>query len=185
MRELKSRCVILESSQLNRELARTYRIFRLLKGIFALSKNELFAMKKINYALAICTGLILTCISISGASGQELSSVQDPNDKVALFHQTRLLHVQDSLEKRYLNFFDNDHMMMGIYTLKKGSEDKQSPHEIDEAYYVLEGRAKFEVEDRDMSVAPGDILFVKADAVHKFYDIEEDLRLLVFFAKHQ
>ncbi len=150
-----------------------------------MSLTELTPMR-INHTLADWIGVILfTCILISNASAQELSSVQDPNGNVALFHQTSLLHMQDSLEKPYLSFFNNDHLMMGIYTLKKGSEDKQSPHEIDEAYYVLEGQARFKVEDRDMAVAPGDILFVKADAVHKFYDIEEDLRLLVFFAKHQ
>ena len=116
---------------------------------------------------------------------EDLSVLQDGEGNVKLFAEKMLLDKQDELERAYLPFFDNDHMMMGIYTLKAGAEDGQSPHKIDEAYYVLEGKAKFEVSGTKMEVQPGAIIFVKANASHRFYEIEEDLRLLVFFAKHE
>jgi mannose-6-phosphate isomerase-like protein (cupin superfamily) len=42
--------------------------------------------------------------------------------------------------------------------------------------------AKIEVEDEEQPVMPGTIVFVPANARHKFKDIEQDLVLLVFFA---
>ena len=37
-------------------------------------------------------------------------------------------------------------LSMGVYSLKKGAEDKQTPHKQDEVYYVSAGRAVLEVD---------------------------------------
>lgn len=63
-----------------------------------------------------------------------------------------------------------------------GSQDPQSPHDADEVYYVLEGKAAFLVEDHRMDVQPGSVLFVAKGKTHRFVDITEDLSVLVFFA---
>jgi mannose-6-phosphate isomerase-like protein (cupin superfamily) len=90
--------------------------------------------------------------------------------------------------KRYLEFLRIPTMSAGIYSLAAGSEDLQSPHQQDELYYVVRGHAKLRIDDatsggaREVPVAPGDTLFVAARAAHKFFDITEDLELLVFFA---
>ena len=78
-------------------------------------------------------------------------------------------------------------MSAGLYALAVGAEDMQSPHQEDELYYVVRGRAKFRIDNgaspaREVSVAPGDTLFVEARAAHKFFEITEDLELVVFFA---
>ena len=43
-------------------------------------------------------------------------------------------------------------------------------------------RDAFGVDDRDVPAGPGSILYVRATAAHSFFEIEEDMTLLVFFA---
>ena len=74
-------------------------------------------------------------------------------------------------------------MSAGLYRLPAGDTDPQEPHDEDELYYVIRGKARFETEGRRSSVGPGDILFVAAGARHRFADIEEELELLVMFSK--
>lgn len=84
--------------------------------------------------------------------------------------------------RRYDEFLRVPDLSMGLYHLKAGEADPQNPHNQDEVYYVLEGRAKIEVEKEVRTVASGSIVYVKAHAAHKFIDIETDLTVLVFFA---
>ncbi|MCW5877225.1 MAG: cupin domain-containing protein [Anaerolineales bacterium] len=82
----------------------------------------------------------------------------------------------------YLEFLRVPSMSLGIYRLPTGGEDRQSPHQQDEVYYVLAGKARLQLGDEIHPVLPGGLLFVPAHAGHKFIEIEEDLELLVFFA---
>jgi quercetin dioxygenase-like cupin family protein len=85
----------------------------------------------------------------------------------------------------YLKFIDNEKLSSGIYQLRKGEIDEQEPHEWDELYYVLEGKAQLIVEKETYEANPGTILFVKARIAHTFVNIEEDLKVLVFFSKKE
>ena len=82
----------------------------------------------------------------------------------------------------YEEFLQIPTMSMGIYKLPAGSEDTQSPHNEDEAYYVVAGKASINIEGEITPVEPGALVFVPAKAAHRFVDIETDLTLLVFFA---
>ena len=91
--------------------------------------------------------------------------------------------------KRYFEFLRIPAMSAGLYALAVGAEDTQSPHGEDELYYVVRGRAQFRIggtaagdDARVVRVVPGDTLFVAARVAHKFFEITEDLELLVFFA---
>jgi mannose-6-phosphate isomerase-like protein (cupin superfamily) len=66
--------------------------------------------------------------------------------------------------------------------LPAGATDPQRPHHEDEMYYVLRGRARFRAADEDRKVSSGSVLFVAAEVEHRFYDIAEELAVLVFFA---
>ena len=70
----------------------------------------------------------------------------------------------------------------GLYEIPAGGEDPQGPHEADEVYYILEGRATLVVEDSEIDVEPGTVLYVAKEKDHRFVDIAEDLSVLVFFA---
>jgi mannose-6-phosphate isomerase-like protein (cupin superfamily) len=88
--------------------------------------------------------------------------------------------------KRYTEFLRVPALSCGVYVLAVGAEDRQSPHGEDEIYYVVRGRARLRVTDaggtREHSVGPGDVLFVAAHVEHKFFEVGEDIELLVFFA---
>jgi mannose-6-phosphate isomerase-like protein (cupin superfamily) len=89
----------------------------------------------------------------------------------------------EAATKLYAEFIHTSTLSSGIYTLKAGAQDPQSPHTEDELYYVMEGNASMVVQDSHFHVGPGDVIFVPAFVEHRFYDINTDLKLLVFFSK--
>lgn len=94
----------------------------------------------------------------------------------------QLLHAQQASGRRYLEFLSVPSMSAGIYCLPKGGNDPQKPHQQDEMYYVVQGRSRMQVGAEHREVARGAVIFVEASVEHRFYDITEDLTLLVFFA---
>ena len=84
--------------------------------------------------------------------------------------------------KSYREFLRVPTMSAGLYVLAAGATDVQRPHHEDEMYYVVRGRARFLAGEEDREVAAGSVLFVAAEAEHRFYDITEELAVLVFFA---
>lgn len=83
----------------------------------------------------------------------------------------------------YREFLNVPALSCGIYRLEAGSTDMQTPHDEDEVYFVLEGRAKIRVGDNDKTVGPGELLYISATEQHSFFEIEEEMTLLVFFAR--
>ncbi len=73
-------------------------------------------------------------------------------------------------------------MSAGVYVLPRGGTDSQKPHREDEMYYVIRGRAHMQIGSESAEVRPGSILYVAAEMEHRFYDIEDELEALVFFA---
>jgi mannose-6-phosphate isomerase-like protein (cupin superfamily) len=73
-------------------------------------------------------------------------------------------------------------LSVGVYVLPAGGVDGQKPHEEDEVYFAVRGRAKFRVGSDDHPVGPGTLLFVPALQHHHFHEIEEELVLVVFWA---
>ncbi len=97
-------------------------------------------------------------------------------------HISDLLQERTTRDKRYLEFLRIPTMSAGVYVLKTGEKDLQSPHREDELYYVVSGRARMKAGDEDQSVSAGSVIFVAANVEHRFYDVQEDLTVLVFFA---
>lgn len=84
--------------------------------------------------------------------------------------------------KPYREFLRVPAMSAGFYVLPAGGVDHQKPHREDEIYYVIRGRARFKAGPEDREVSGGSVIFVAAEIGHRFYDITEDLAVLVFFA---
>jgi quercetin dioxygenase-like cupin family protein len=84
--------------------------------------------------------------------------------------------------KPYREFLRVPAMSAGLYVLPAGGRDKQKPHREDEIYYVIRGHARFKAGSEDREVSAGDVIFVAAEVGHRFYDISEELAVLVFFA---
>src|SRR4029077_13308243 len=73
-------------------------------------------------------------------------------------------------------------MSAGVYVLPKGGTDPQKPHREDEMYYVVRGRARMQIGSDQAEVHAGSVIFVETELEHRFYDIQEELEVLVFFA---
>jgi mannose-6-phosphate isomerase-like protein (cupin superfamily) len=84
--------------------------------------------------------------------------------------------------KLYREFLRVPSMSTGLYVLAAGAEDTQRPHHEDEMYYVVRGLAHFRAGEEDREVSTGSVMFVAAEVEHHFYDIKEELAVLVFFA---
>jgi mannose-6-phosphate isomerase-like protein (cupin superfamily) len=84
--------------------------------------------------------------------------------------------------KPYREFLRADPMSAGIYVLAAGEIDRQKPHREDEIYYVIRGRSRFKAGSEDREVSAGSVIFVAAGVGHCFYDVEEELVILVVFA---
>jgi mannose-6-phosphate isomerase-like protein (cupin superfamily) len=84
--------------------------------------------------------------------------------------------------KLYREFLRVPAMSAGLYVLPAGGTDLQRPHHEDEMYYVVRGRAHFRAGDDDREVSAGSVMFVAAEVEHRFYDVTEELAVLVFFA---
>jgi mannose-6-phosphate isomerase-like protein (cupin superfamily) len=82
----------------------------------------------------------------------------------------------------YHEFLRVPSLSCGIYSLPAGANDLQGPHDEDEVYIVLSGSGRLRVDGEEKRVEQGSILFVPATSLHSFFEIEEDITLLVFFA---
>ena len=82
----------------------------------------------------------------------------------------------------YIDFLASEKLSVGLSIWPAGSVDRQRPHEEDEVYYIITGRGVIRVADEDRAVKAGSLVFVAAHVEHRFHDIEEDLRVLVFWA---
>ena len=82
----------------------------------------------------------------------------------------------------YREFLRVDSMSAGLYVLPVGGTDPQRPHHEDELYYVVRGKARFRAAGDDQDVSAGSVIFVAAEVEHRFYDVTEELAVLVFFA---
>ena len=98
------------------------------------------------------------------------------------FELTDLISQQKDSDKLYLEFLKVPDLSMGLYVLPAGGTDPQSPHTEDEVYYILSGRAKIQVADEDRNVQAGSIVYVVKNVEHRFHSIEEELKVIVFFA---
>jgi quercetin dioxygenase-like cupin family protein len=93
-----------------------------------------------------------------------------------------LLRQQAAAERPYLEFIRTPSLSAGLYVLAAGATDGQQPHTEDEMYYVASGRGQITVGAETRPVAAGSTIFVAARVPHRFHDITDELRILVFFA---
>ena len=107
-----------------------------------------------------------------------MSSMEAQN----FFDIAQLEGLREKTGKSYLEFLRVSSLSAGVYVLAAGSTDPQKPHREDEMYYVVRGRARMKIGAEDQAVAAGSIIFVAANVTHSFYEIAEELVVLVFFA---
>jgi len=98
------------------------------------------------------------------------------------FHLDDLNQQRAAKSKLYLEFLRVPAMSAGVYVLPKGGVDPQKPHREDEMYYVVRGRARMQIANEHAEVKGGSVIFVEAEVEHRFYEVQEELEVVVFFA---
>jgi len=92
------------------------------------------------------------------------------------------IEAQHASGEPYREFLRVPSLSCGIYTLQAGAKDLQGPHDEDEVYFVIRGRGRLRLDGEERPIGPGSILYVRATSKHSFFEIEEDVTLMVFFA---
>jgi mannose-6-phosphate isomerase-like protein (cupin superfamily) len=98
------------------------------------------------------------------------------------FHIDELNRQRAASSRLYFEFLRIPAMSAGVYVLVVGASDPQKPHREDELYYVVRGHARMQLGSETAEIRAGSVIFVEAEREHRFYDIEEELQVLVFFA---
>jgi mannose-6-phosphate isomerase-like protein (cupin superfamily) len=98
------------------------------------------------------------------------------------FSLAELVAQRQASNHPWLEFLRTDSLSMGLYELAAGSKDPQQPHSEDEVYYVVAGEGQLEVAGVSQPVQAGSIVYVPKRVPHHFHSIQQDLRILVFFA---
>lgn len=111
-----------------------------------------------------------------------MSETHQPDPVWAAFELNEQLARREAAPQPWLPFLTVSTMTVGVYELPEAGIDPQGPHERDELYYVVSGRAMLRVESDEIEIGPGSLVYVKAYAEHRFHDIEEKLKVLVFFS---
>jgi mannose-6-phosphate isomerase-like protein (cupin superfamily) len=77
---------------------------------------------------------------------------------------------------------ESEGIEIGVYVLVAPEPDRQQPHFDDEVYVVLDGHGTLDVEGTPVELHPGNAVFVRAGAEHRFTGYEQ-LSVLVIFEK--
>ena len=104
----------------------------------------------------------------------------EPSHEVA--HLDAIVEAARASGEDWQEFLRAGMFSAGIYRLATGATDAQVPHDEDEIYVVLAGRAALGVAGESHDVTRGSVAFVAARVEHRFVEISEDLEVLVFFA---
>jgi mannose-6-phosphate isomerase-like protein (cupin superfamily) len=115
--------------------------------------------------------------------GDRPSAAGSDRPKAAAFDLADLAARRAKGSDPWLEFLSTSTLRTGLYVLPAGGVDHQTPHREDEVYHVVAGRAVLDVDGESHPVHPGSILYVRAGVPHHFHSIEEELRVVVFFAR--
>ena len=125
----------------------------------------------------------LTAANMVPVVAQAEPEAEPPGDPGQVFQWADLMTQLEGSGRTYLPFLNEPTLRTGVYTLPAGGTDTQQPHDKDEVYYVVSGRAAITIGDEMFEVKPGSVIFVAAHMTHRFHDIIQDLQLLVFFSE--
>jgi quercetin dioxygenase-like cupin family protein len=93
--------------------------------------------------------------------------------------------VSDLIERRLIT---GDRMMLAHVYLKKGCLVPMHRHENEQLTYILEGRLDFTIGDdrsQQVSVGPGEVLFLPSNVPHEALAVENTLDVDVFSPPRQ
>ena len=93
----------------------------------------------------------------------------------------KLLSKMNEDNSDFLNFFDLQHLQVGILRLKPSQKDTQEPHPSDEIYLVLEGDGFIEIGNKAYPLRKDLFIYVPARVKHRFYGNVQEILVVYFF----
>jgi mannose-6-phosphate isomerase-like protein (cupin superfamily) len=81
----------------------------------------------------------------------------------------------------FLDFFELEHLQVGILRVRPGEQDTQEPHSSDEVYLVLEGNGFIEIGKKSYTLKKDLFIFVPAEVKHRFYGNTKEISVVYFF----
>lgn len=99
-----------------------------------------------------------------------------------VFDMQQIVEGHSTNGELYHEFFKAKRLSVGLYVLKAGDKDPQTPHTEDEIYYIVSGSATMEIDGEHQKVGPGAVIYVEEHVDHRFHTITEDLSVIVIFA---
>ena len=102
----------------------------------------------------------------------------------AAFAISQIEKARESLGENWHEFLSGPSLSMGLYRIPAGTNDREShsPHDRDEIYVGIAGHGHLTADNQQHKVEAGSVIYVKTGVEHHFYDVTEDLSVLVFFA---
>jgi mannose-6-phosphate isomerase-like protein (cupin superfamily) len=138
-----------------------------------------------SFAVFAAVAGVVGLARVKGAAGAADHPAGHPEGrpKVAAFDLTELAARRAQGTDPWLEFLSTSTLRTGLYVLPAGGTDHQTPHREDEVYHVVAGRAVLDVDGESHPVHAGSIVYVRAGVAHHFHSIQEELRVVVFFAR--
>jgi mannose-6-phosphate isomerase-like protein (cupin superfamily) len=99
-----------------------------------------------------------------------------------VYDSEEILRELDSSGNWFYGFMSKRTMDAGILRLRPGEKDPQGPHLNDELYYVIKGHGFIRLDNKDVRVKPGSIIFVPSRLKHCFHGNRDELQVLYVFA---
>ncbi len=128
--------------------------------------------------------LLATCLLFTGFLLRPQAHEAEAKPPGHSSHElSELLEEARRSQRAYVPFLDTDSLSTGLYHLPAGTVDGQGPHELDEVYFVVAGKARFSAGSSEYAAEKGTVLYVERGVDHRFHDITEDLTVVVFFSK--
>lgn len=139
-------------------------------------------MKPLARLAGLATALLLLAPSARTAHPTPGAEPMQESPGVQVFHLDDVAAERREHGRPWQEFLRVPDLFAGLYQIPAGGEDPQGPHDADEVYHVVAGRATLVVEGEPHPVRPGSVVYVARELDHRFVEIEEDLTVLVFFA---
>ncbi len=92
-----------------------------------------------------------------------------------------LLEALDDDETQHTEALDAGPLTIEVGTYPAGTSTPKNPHNEEEVYYVISGKGKLRVGDETHTIEAGDMVYVEPALEHDFFDITEDLEVLIIF----
>ena len=116
------------------------------------------------------------------AAGVQIGAWRGSVPFVQILRAAGYFAVPEGEPNQYREHLRSPGMAVATYCIPVGGKDGQQPHDEDEVYVVVRGRAALVADSGSADVRAGSVAFVPAHERHYFADVTEDLSVLVITA---